>query len=86
MFFYFFFIVIVKLLISDFNAFSTFLTMFYINGLQFLQCIYYIGFQLVCPNCGRFYTRTNRERHYRSYRCRVTMFIEFDLIILFKLF
>ena len=39
-------------------------------------CIYYIGVQLVCPNCGTYYSRTNRERHYRSYRCRVTMFIE----------
>ena len=40
------------------------------------DCIYYIGYQLVCPNCGKSYFRTNRERLYRSYRCRVTMFIE----------
>ena len=40
------------------------------------ECMHYIGYQLVCPNCGKSHSRTNRERHYRSYRCRVTMFIE----------
>ena len=27
------------------------------------ECIYYIGYQLVCPKCGKSYSRTNRERH-----------------------
>ena len=40
------------------------------------ECIYVIGYPLVCPNCGKSYSRTNRERHYRSYKCRVTMCIE----------
>ena len=40
------------------------------------ECMCYIAVQLVCPNCGKYYYRINRERHYRSYRCRVTMFIE----------
>ena len=38
-------------------------------------CITHIGYQLVCTSCGKYYSRTNRERHYRSYRCRVTLFI-----------
>ena len=40
------------------------------------ECIYDIGYQLVCPNCGKSYSRTNRTRHYMSCKCRVTMFIE----------
>ena len=40
------------------------------------ECIFYVDYQLVCPNRGISYSRTNRERHYRSYRCRVTMCIE----------
>ena len=40
------------------------------------ECIYYIGYNLVCPNCGKSYSRTNRERHYRSYNCRITMYYE----------
>ena len=39
-------------------------------------CITYIEQSLVCERCNRSYTRTNRERHYRSYKCRVSMFIE----------
>ena len=27
--------------------------------------------------CNRGYTRANRNRHYRSYECRVTIFVEF---------
>ena len=41
------------------------------------KCVAYIGCQLVCERCNRSYTRTNRNRHYRSYKCRVTIFIEF---------
>ena len=37
------------------------------------ECTYYIGCQLVCPNCRKSNSRTNRERHYRSYRCRVIL-------------
>ena len=40
------------------------------------ECIHRNGYQSVCPNCGQSYSRTNRERHYRSYRCRLTLFIE----------
>ena len=41
------------------------------------KCIAYIGHHLVCERCNRSYTRTNRNRHYRSYKCRVTIVIEF---------
>ena len=48
-------------------------------------CIKYIDKPLVCERCNRTYTRTNRERHYRSYRCRGTMYYELqkqtDLIL-----
>ena len=40
------------------------------------KCIYHIGYHLICSKCGRTYSRTNRERQYRSYKCRVCMFIE----------
>ena len=47
------------------------------------ECIYYKVYQLVCPNCGKdMFSGTNRERWYRSYRCRVTLFIEFDLVVI----
>ena len=39
------------------------------------ECMYYIGYQLVCERCNRSYSRTNCERHYRSYKCRVSIFI-----------
>ena len=39
------------------------------------KCIEYIGDKLVCQRCGMIHTRTNRERHYRSYKCRVCIFI-----------
>ena len=39
-------------------------------------CIAYVDQSLVCERCNRLYTRTNRERHYRSYRCRVTIYHE----------
>jgi len=39
------------------------------------KCIEYIGDKLVCQRCGMIYTRTNRERHYRSYKCRMCIFI-----------
>ena len=41
-------------------------------------CIRYIGEVLKCPRCNCNYTRTNRERHYRSYKCRVCIFIEIE--------
>ena len=41
-------------------------------------CIQYIGQLLTCERCGLNYTRTNRSRHYRSYKCRVSIFIEID--------
>ena len=40
------------------------------------NCIAYVDQSLVCERCNRLYTRTNRERHYRSYRCRVTNYYE----------
>ena len=49
-------------------------------------CIYYIGEIIKCESCSRRCTRTNRNRHYRSYTCRVSVFIGFDLLFLFKLF
>ena len=39
-------------------------------------CIAYVGQSLVCERCNRLYTRTNRGRHYRSHRCRVTIYYE----------
>ena len=41
-------------------------------------CIKYIGEVLTCERCGFNYTRTNRTRHYRSYKCRVCIFIEIE--------
>ena len=40
------------------------------------KCVYYIGYQLVCERCQLRYSRTDRTRHYRSYKCRTSMFIE----------
>ena len=40
------------------------------------NCIAYIDKSLVCEKCNSTYTRTNRERHYRSYRCRVIIYYE----------
>ena len=42
------------------------------------KCMYYVGEIIKCERCNRRYTRTNRERHYRSYRCRVTIFTTTD--------
>ena len=39
-------------------------------------CIQYIGAVLKCQRCVCNYNRTNRERHYRSYKCRVCIFIK----------
>ena len=39
-------------------------------------CIEYIGYQIICNRCGRFCSITNRERHYRSYECRVSICME----------
>ena len=41
-------------------------------------CIAYLDEQLVCQRCNRICTRINRERHYRSYSCRVSIFITTD--------
>ena len=41
-------------------------------------CIQYIGQLLTCERCGCDYTRTNRNRHYRSYKRRVCIFIEIE--------
>ena len=41
-------------------------------------CIQYIGEVLKCQRCNCNYTRTNRERHYRSYKCRVCIFVIID--------
>ena len=41
-------------------------------------CIQYIGQLLTCERCGFNYTRTNRNRHYRSFECRVSIFIEIE--------
>ena len=40
------------------------------------MCIAYVDQSLVCERCNRLYTHTNCERHYRSYRCRVTSYYE----------
>ena len=40
------------------------------------SCIQYIGGVLKCQRCNCNYTRTNRTRHYRSYKCRVSIFLE----------
>ena len=42
------------------------------------SCIPYIGEVLKCQRCNCNYTRTNRERHYRSYKCRLTIYIEIE--------
>ena len=47
-------------------------------------CNKYIDKSLVCERCNRTYTRTNRERHYRSYKCRVRMFYRVVKTNLFK--
>ena len=39
-------------------------------------CIQYIGEVLTCQRCNYNYTRTNRTRHSKSYKCRVCIFIE----------
>ena len=44
------------------------------------KCMYYVDESLVCQRCNRSYTRTNRNRNYRSYKCRVSIVIEFDLM------
>ena len=40
------------------------------------KCIAYIDKSLVCERCNRTYTRTNKNRHYRSYKCRVNIYYE----------
>ena len=39
-------------------------------------CIAYIAQRLVCQRCGKLYTRTNRTRHYRAFKCIMSIFIE----------
>ena len=39
-------------------------------------CIQYIGQLLTSERCNCNYTRTTRNRRYRSYKCRVCIFIE----------
>ena len=39
-------------------------------------CIAYIGQRLVCERCGKLCTRTNRTRHYRALKCRMSVCIE----------
>ena len=39
-------------------------------------CIAYVGQRLVCERLGNIYTRTNRTRHDRAFKCRMSMFIE----------
>ena len=41
-------------------------------------CIQYIGQLLTCERCGFNYTRTHIHIHYRSYKCRVSIFIEIE--------
>ena len=41
-------------------------------------CIQYVGEVLTCERCGFNYTRTDRNRHYRSYKCRVSIFIDIE--------
>ena len=40
------------------------------------KCIHYSGEQMICERCNSRYYRTNRERHYRSYKCWINMCIE----------
>ena len=40
------------------------------------KCIEYINEELICERCGCSYQRTKRNRHYRSYKCRMCIFIE----------
>ena len=47
------------------------------NGLKTCDnCMSYIGEKLRCQRCDRLYTRTNRTRHYRAFRCRINIFHE----------
>ena len=47
------------------------------NGLKTCDnCMSYIGDKMRCQRCDRLSTRTNRTRHYRSFRCRISIFIE----------
>ena len=39
-------------------------------------CINYISQRLVCQRCGKLCTRTNRTRHYRAFKRRMSIFIE----------
>ena len=39
-------------------------------------CIEYIGEKLVCEKCFKSYTRITKNRHYRSYKCRICIFKE----------
>ena len=40
------------------------------------NCIAYVDEQMACQRCGKSYSRTNRSRHYRSYKCRVSIYYE----------
>ena len=40
------------------------------------KCVAYIGEVFICERCSCKYTRTNNNRHCRSYKCRATIFIE----------
>ena len=39
-------------------------------------CIAYIGEIIKCERCNSRYTRIIKNRNYRSYKCRVRIFIE----------
>ena len=39
-------------------------------------CIKYIDENMICERCNRIHTRTNKSRHYRSYKCRVSVYYE----------
>ena len=38
------------------------------------MCIAYVDEQNICQICGKSYSRTNRNRHYRSFKCRVSVY------------
>ena len=38
------------------------------------MCIAYVDFPHICQICGKSYSRTNRNRHYRSFKCRVSVY------------
>ena len=42
--------------------------------------IAYVDEQMICQRCGKSYSRANRSRHYKSYKCKSSLLLSCDSI------